>query len=670
MARLNNQTVREYVTRTLAHNGESLPKSFTINQLEDIDRRYQDYKILEEIYDYTDMLVMAKYAELDLPDLDYLFVDEAQDLSALQWILVDRLAERTRKIVIAGDDKQCQPPGSKVLTTEGFKNIEDLDEETDKLISYDKRGAQCYGKYSFKKKAHEYTGLLYTLETEKGRTTVTEGHINLVKWNNKDLSKNVVYLMQRGDYFRIGWCQLFSSGGFLHLGERSRKEKAEKTWILKVCDSKKEASIYESIIAAKYGLPMVPFEPVYGSIYYDRDGLDRIFKSIPDQKLRAGKLLKDFGKELNDPFLQEGKRNRHGATIFECSTRNLIEDLMSLPHRVTNKKIEWKQIQSIAVKEYSGVVYGLDVEKHHTYITDDNIITHNCINEFAGADVDTFLALPGKVETLKQSYRIPATVFTLANKVMKHMHKFRKEGAMWSPKEEKGKIVYCSSLPLSAILSGEWLLLARSSYQLEPMQERLIRLCYDFPFLFTVNGVAPIDMEIFRVLELYSLCKKKKQSILELITVTPEDSLADKKAKYDYIRLFKNYISSSPHLQPWEVDENFKKKLLLPWNVAMDKLDKYTKQYVAHLYPLYKEKKEELFCDAKIRLMTIHAAKGREAENVLVCTDLPRSAKMSMLQTDDDTEAKVLYVAITRAKKNLYIYSNNNKYGSLKTYLE
>ncbi len=648
-----------------------MPKNFTINQLEDIDRRYQDYKILEEIYDYTDMLVMAKYAELDLPDLDYLFVDEAQDLSALQWILVDRLAERTDKIVIAGDDKQCQPPGSKVLTTEGFKNIEDLDEETDKLISYDKRGAQCYGKYSFKKKAHEYTGLLHTLKTEKGKTTVTEGHINLVKWNNKDTSKNVVYLMQRGDYFRIGWCQLFSSGGFLHLGERSRKEKDEKTWILRVCDSKKEASIYESIIAAKYGLSLVPFEPVNGSTYYDRDGLDHIFKSIPDQKLRAGRLLKDFGKELSDPFLQEGKRNRHGATIFECSTRNLIEGLMSLPHRVTNKKIEWKQIQSITVKEYSGVVYGLDVEKHHTYITDANIITHNCINEFAGADVDTFLALPGKVETLKQSYRIPSAVFNLANTIMKRMLKYRKEGANWTPREEKGKVITCTSLPLSNILSGEWLLLARSSYQLEPMRERLIRLCSDFPFLFTVNGVPPVDMDIFRVIELHKLCALKKRSILELVTVADTDNLSDKKTKFDYIKLFKKFMSSDPALKPWEIDSNFKEKLLLPWYKAMDKLDRYTIKYVEHLYNVYKEKKEDLFEDAKIRLMTIHAAKGREADNVLVCMDLPRSARASMLQADDDTEAKVLYVAITRAKKNLYLYStNNNRYGSLKTYLE
>ena len=317
--------------------------------------------------------------------------------------------------------------------------------------------------------------------------------------------------------------------------------------------------------------------------------------------------------------------------------------------------LQWILVNRLAEKTRNIVIAGDDKQ---------------CINTFVGADVDTFLELPGKVETLNKSYRVPSTVFSLANRVVKHMHKFRKEGAVWSPREEKGKVTYCSSIPLYSLLSGDWLILTRTNYQLEPIRKRLIEFCWDFPFLFTVNGEPPIDTEIFRVIELYNLCEKTKKSILELVTVEDGDTLAEKKVKYDYIQLFKKYISCSPDLKPWEIDVDFKRKLITPWELSMDKLDKYTKKYASHLYSVYKEQKEEMFNNAKIRIMTIHAAKGREADNVIVCTDIPRSVKASMAQDNDDTEAKVFYVAITRAKQNLYIYSNNNKYGTLKRYLD
>lgn len=97
---LKNCTIREHLKdQKIDH--------LDAQEIMDIAERYRDYKIIEGVYDYTDMLVMARNAELDLPELEYLFVDEAQDLSSLQWILVNRLAGSTKNIVIAGDDKQA-----------------------------------------------------------------------------------------------------------------------------------------------------------------------------------------------------------------------------------------------------------------------------------------------------------------------------------------------------------------------------------------------------------------------------------------------------------------------------------------------------------------------------------------------------------------------------------
>ena len=42
-----------------------------------------------------------------VPSLDVLVVDEAQDLSPIQWDLVDRLAEQAQRVYVAGDDDQA-----------------------------------------------------------------------------------------------------------------------------------------------------------------------------------------------------------------------------------------------------------------------------------------------------------------------------------------------------------------------------------------------------------------------------------------------------------------------------------------------------------------------------------------------------------------------------------
>jgi DNA helicase II / ATP-dependent DNA helicase PcrA len=59
---------------------------------------------------------------------------------------------------------------------------------------------------------------------------------------------------------------------------------------------------------------------------------------------------------------------------------------------------------------------------------------------------------------------------------------------------------------------------------------------------------------------------------------------------------------------------------------------------------------ESLTGDARIRISTIHGAKGAEADNVMLLTDIsPRT------QEESDDEARVFYVGLTRAKQNLHI---------------
>ena len=69
-------------------------------------RAYTDWKHTFGFCDFTDMLErVAKKGSR--PDAQVIFVDEAQDLSPLQWRVIERFAKGAEEIHIAGDDDQA-----------------------------------------------------------------------------------------------------------------------------------------------------------------------------------------------------------------------------------------------------------------------------------------------------------------------------------------------------------------------------------------------------------------------------------------------------------------------------------------------------------------------------------------------------------------------------------
>ena len=63
---------------------------------------------------------------------------------------------------------------------------------------------------------------------------------------------------------------------------------------------------------------------------------------------------------------------------------------------------------------------------------------------------------------------------------------------------------------------------------------------------------------------------------------------------------------------------------------------------------------EKITKEPRIKLSTIHAAKGGEAENVILLTDISNRIYKSY-QANPDDESRVFYVGLTRAKQNLFL---------------
>jgi len=75
-------------------------------ELERLARALRNYKDSTYLMDFTDML--ADFCKVgETPPFDVVFIDEAQDLSPLQWEVVKKITSKAGKVYIAGDDDQA-----------------------------------------------------------------------------------------------------------------------------------------------------------------------------------------------------------------------------------------------------------------------------------------------------------------------------------------------------------------------------------------------------------------------------------------------------------------------------------------------------------------------------------------------------------------------------------
>ena len=402
------------------HRARLTPREQWTDPQREHDQRWTDFKRQTQSLDFTDLIEQAITESPIHPALpDVLLLDEAQDFSALELRLAMTWAQRCRKAVIVGDPRQCQPPGTMVLTRDGEVPIEDLDPERHHVIAWNRHESKAYGfgkRLKVEKASRSYVGRLIGLSSEGRQTWMTPDHIQLARWA-QDARHCCVYLMRQGDRYRVGWCQVFEGrdGGGLHLATRARIERADAAWILRVFDDRQTAAQYESIVAARYGLPTACFTERAG---YPQAHLDGIWVALDadEQAGRAAEALADHGRSAQWPlydreerFAKRGKRTP--LTVRAC---NLLPELMRVPvYDVERRRIDWQPF-TIDERHYSGLVYSLDVERSHTYVA-DGIVTHNCLYGWRGSSANALYSIPGaRHELLRQSHRVPRAVHALA----------------------------------------------------------------------------------------------------------------------------------------------------------------------------------------------------------------------------------------------------------------
>lgn len=287
----------------------------------------------------------------------------------------------------------CSPADEMVLTTSGFKPIGSLDPGTDRLVSYDprmdeiRRGGQRLDQhpdgYKFEIGSRHFSGSLITIDTDASSTRVTPNHRLTARFTPEAANHFAVYLMRKGDWWRVGTTRLNKPYGMANsgVGNRLTVEKGDEAWILSVHPTKREALYQETLLSNSYHVPDMTFRAANGQL--STEDLEEIWDQIDSQK-GAMELLDDFNKDPNLPFYRRNdpdNRRQGGTHKWTVFAGNLIPDLMEIPTDPgAGRKPVWLPVRTSRVP-FTGPVYSLEVEPHHHYVS-GGAITQNSIYGF------------------------------------------------------------------------------------------------------------------------------------------------------------------------------------------------------------------------------------------------------------------------------------------------
>tara|TARA_A100000171_G_scaffold49501_1_gene58704 strand:- start:1427 stop:2950 length:1524 start_codon:yes stop_codon:yes gene_type:complete len=359
----------------------------------------------------------------------------------------------------------------------------------------------------------------------------------------------------------------------------------------------------------------------YGQIDGGFEKTEYITKSLIEFKKTME--VRDFTDLLTD-FCKEG------------SVPNLEVVIVDEAQDMSN--LQWKVIDKIMAPAA------------RVYLAGDD---DQAIFDWAGADPTRLInSNDWEKEILQQSYRIPKSAHDIADRLITRVK--HRQPKSWRPRDYKGfSRSYAYRLSTDSFNKGQWMILARTNYLLDQIEHDLKQ----YGHYFSRGNQPSISSKLSHAVTSWNKLRLKKELTLDEV-----------KAIYYYMTIgqgvqrgFKGMNFQTMPGQTFTYGELRRDYGLLvqntvPWENALDKV---SSSRAIYLRSIMNRNKKELTKEPRIKLSTIHGAKGGEADHVMLMTDLSRKADDSFLR-NRDSERRVFYVGATRAKKSLHIIRSNS----------
>jgi len=264
------------------------------------------------------------------------------------------------------------------------------------------------------------------------------------------------------------------------------------------------------------------------------------------------------------------------------------------------------------------------------------------IYRWAGADVDHFVSMPGNVRVLGQSWRVPGRVQELARETIGRVRARRPKE--WAPRPEAGTLARVQDFDEVALDAPSVLVLARNACFLRDLEAGLRRegILYEFR---GASSVRPAVLEA--VLAWEALRRGDAVPVAQALRA------------YDMMSVGRGVARGHKKLPGFGPDDDVTLSALKEsggllrediWHEALDRVPTEERVYLLRAL----QRGEKLRARPRVRLSTIHGAKGGEADHVVLLRDMAWRTFQRMEHMPED-EARVFYVGVTRARERLTV---------------
>ena len=329
--------------------------------------------------DFDDMIWLPHVHKVFVQRYHYVFVDEAQDLNNAQIALALKACKRNGRIICFGDRNQCVSVDTLVDTeTHGKIKASDL-RIGDRILSY-RNGEITYANVTHIAPSDWRFGAQIT--TESGKQFLMSPNHKI--WASAPVLKDnqaIVYLMYREGFgFRVGKTNKWKDGEY-PFELRAQHEKADKLWVLKICDSNDDALLEEELYSLGFGIPKCVYEA-------EGRNVNEIF-SMYGQNGR--KLLKKHYLSEDHPHY----------TVGSCTSKNKNRKTIHVnAHAAKNTQVtlEWSDDETTMALEKAGISYFSGKNnriRKYTACYTDAIKFANQLAEATGAQINERLSFEG-----------------------------------------------------------------------------------------------------------------------------------------------------------------------------------------------------------------------------------------------------------------------------------
>jgi DNA helicase-2/ATP-dependent DNA helicase PcrA len=309
------------------------------------------------------------------------------------------------------------------------------------------------------------------------------------------------------------------------------------------------------------------------------------------------------------------------ATQFELPTEVMIVD-----ESQDNTRAQWNLLRAIGKSN------------GHIHLAGDD---DQSIYGWSGSDSEMLYRLVGTRTVLPKSHRLPRRVKSFADRITAKIS--QRVEKQYEPRDDEGTVQWIPSIDYIDLRGKEsWLLIARNNYQLRDLrelarQQGVVYSMEDGRWSWTLPSVrAAIAYESLR--KGNSIRRTEAKNLLSFLSrhTASIDRLND---AVNFSDLFDDAQRQST------------------WMDALDAMSPSDREYIR----LLRRGGESLSKPGRVRIGTAHSTKGAQADNVVVLTDIgPRVALGA--RVDPDAELRVQYVAVTRARTNLFLVEPQSEF--------